>query len=234
VLEEGLTAQEIGIPPEDAQYIETRKFQREEICTLYRMPPHMVGILDHATYSNIEHQSIDFVVHTLRPWLVRIEQAINAFFFEDDREYFVEFLVDGLLRGDSVGRAQSLDIQRKAGVLHKNEWREIENRNPDPTDDVWLPAANNTAQPIDETGQPIEDNVDTEAPLPQDQAQLPVDPVTPLPDSVPPLLVAVKSASAVRCSADFRGQPCGRVIAELATPPYRLVCPRCKAVAEAA
>lgn len=220
ILEEGLKLHEVGVPPEDAQYIETRKFQREEICTMYRMPPHMVGVLDHATFSNIEHQSIDFVVHTLRPWLVRIEQAINQFFFADDPEFFVEFLVDGLLRGDAVARAQSLDIQRKAGVLHKNEWREIENRNPDPEDDIWVPAANNTAQPIDDTGAPIEDTPD---PVVQEPPAVSPDVVPPSPQ-----LVAVKSADGVRCTG------CRRLLAEVVTPPYRIVCSRCKAVTEAA
>ncbi len=67
--------QSIGIPPEQAQFLETRKFQTEEICRIFRVPPHLVANLDKATFSNIEHQSISFVVHTIRPWLVRLEQG---------------------------------------------------------------------------------------------------------------------------------------------------------------
>lgn len=67
--------QSIGIPPEQAQFLETRKFQTEEIGRIFRVPPHLVANLDKATFSNIEHQSISFVVHTIRPWLVRLEQG---------------------------------------------------------------------------------------------------------------------------------------------------------------
>ena len=77
VLEEGMKFQSIGIPPEQAQFLETRKFQTEEICRIFRVPPHLVANLDKATFSNIEHQSISFVVHTIRPWLVRREQGMN-------------------------------------------------------------------------------------------------------------------------------------------------------------
>lgn len=68
---------EIGIPPEDAQFLETRQFQLNEICRIFRVPPHLVGDLTRATFSNIEHQSIEFVVHTIRPWLVSWQQAIT-------------------------------------------------------------------------------------------------------------------------------------------------------------
>jgi HK97 family phage portal protein len=92
VLEEGMKFQPIGIPPEQAQFLETRKFQTEEICRIFRVPPHLVGDLERATFSNIEHQSISFVVHTIRPWLVRIEQSINKALFSDieKKEYFVQ------------------------------------------------------------------------------------------------------------------------------------------------
>lgn len=87
VLEEGMKFSPIGIPPEQAQFLETRKYQTEEICRIFRVPPHLVGDLERATFSNIEHQSISFVVHTIRPWLVRIEQSINkALFSEEERQ----------------------------------------------------------------------------------------------------------------------------------------------------
>jgi len=229
VLEEGLTPTPIGVPPEDAQYIETRKLQREDIASIYRMPPHMVGILDHATFSNIEHQSIDFVVHTIRPWMVRIEQAINNFFFPDG-EHFAEFLVDGLLRGDAQARAAALKIQHEEGVLTDSEWREIENRNPFKTDRRWSPAANYTADPIDEEGEPLEPPADQQPPdltllqggAPQAQ-QGPATPPAPS-GGTPPQLAVVKAAS-VRCPG------CSRLLAEQAAPPYRIACRHCKAVA---
>lgn len=132
VLEEGLDVKEIGVPPEDAQYIETRKLQREEVAQLYRMPQHKVGILDHATFSNIEHQAIDYVTGTLRPWLVRIEQGIKTAFLADEPDLYVEFLVDGLLRGDAKTRAEALATRWQHGTINADQWREIENEPPLP------------------------------------------------------------------------------------------------------
>lgn len=89
ILEESMTFTPISIPNNEAQFLETRKFQVEEICRIYRVPPHLVGNLDRATFSNIENQSIDFAVHTIRPWLVRIEQAMNrALFAENEKGHF--------------------------------------------------------------------------------------------------------------------------------------------------
>lgn len=134
LLEEGAGFQTIGIPPEDAQYIETRKFQMQEIARMYRVPPHMVGDLERATFSNIEHQSIDFVVHTIRPWLVRWEQQLKAQLFPSEvpgyRDLFVEFKVDGLLRGDTLTRMQAYNLQIQGGHLSPSEARDLENRNP--------------------------------------------------------------------------------------------------------
>lgn len=133
VLENGVTWQQVGIPPADAQFLETRKFQRTEIAALFRVPPHMIGDLERATFSNIEQQSIEFVTYSLRPWMVRIEKAVLRDLFRitaGKRSHFAEFLIDGLLRGDAYTRAQALAIQRQNGVITANEWREIENRNP--------------------------------------------------------------------------------------------------------
>lgn len=134
ILEEGIDIKEIGIPPEDAQFLQTREFQLEEIARIFRVPLHLVGDLKHATFSNIEHQSIEFVVHTIRPWLVRWEQAINARLLGETerRTYFAEHLVDGLLRGDAKARNEALAIQRQNGIINADEWREIENMNPQP------------------------------------------------------------------------------------------------------
>jgi HK97 family phage portal protein len=125
VLEEGMKFSPIGIPPEQAQFLETRKYQTEEICRIFRVPPHLVGDLERATFSNIEHQSISFVVHTIRPWLVRIEQSINkALFSEEERhKYFVSFLVEGLLRGDYESRMRGYSIGIQNGFMSPNDVR---------------------------------------------------------------------------------------------------------------
>lgn len=134
VLEEGMKASRIGIPPEDAQFLETRKFQVTEIARLYRVPPHMIADLDRATFSNIEHQGIDFVVHSLRPWLVRLEQAMARDLLSEAerRTYYFEFLVDGLLRGDTKSRYDAYAVGRQWGWLSADEVRERENMNPLP------------------------------------------------------------------------------------------------------
>ncbi len=131
VLEEGMTYRQVGIPPNEAQFLETRKYQTEEICRIYRVPPHLIADLDKATFSNIEHQSISFVVHTIRPWLVRLEQAMNkALLFPQERShYFIEFNVDGLLRGDYQSRMQGYATARQNGWMSANDIRRLENMN---------------------------------------------------------------------------------------------------------
>jgi len=143
VLEEGMQYKEIGIPPNDAQFLETRKFQLNEICRIFRVPPHLIGDLERATFSNIEHQSIDFVVHTIRPWLVRWEQAIQkALIPEEERAiYFAKFTVDGLLRGHFKTRMDGYAVGRQNGWYSANDVREFEDLNPIPEDmggDLYL------------------------------------------------------------------------------------------------
>jgi HK97 family phage portal protein len=140
ILEEGMKWTQIGIPPEDAQFLETRKFQVTEIARIFRIPPHMLADLERATFSNIEHQSIEFVVHTIRPWLVRWEQAFKRdLFLPGEREiYFAEFLVDGLLRGDIESRYRAYATARQWGWMSANDVRELENMNPIPGGDVYL------------------------------------------------------------------------------------------------
>lgn len=137
VLEEGMKFQSIGIPPEQAQFLETRKFQTEEICRIFRIPPHLIGDLERATFSNIEHQSISFVVHTIRPWLVRIEQSINKSLFSESekKEYFVSFVVEGLLRGDYESRMRGYSIGIQNGFMSPNDVRSLENMNPIPEEE---------------------------------------------------------------------------------------------------
>lgn len=134
ILEEGMTYKQIGVPPEEAQFLETRKFQVTEIARFFRVPPHMLADLERATFSNIEQQSIDFVTHSIRPWLVRIEQSVNFKLFgqEGAKKYFAEFVVDGLLRGDIKSRYEAYAIGRQNGWLSADDIREKENMNPLP------------------------------------------------------------------------------------------------------
>ena len=129
VLEEGMQYKAISLPPEDSQFLSTRQFGVNEICRIFRVPPHMVQDLEHATFSNIEHQSIDFVVHTLTPWLVRFEQAIvkDLLMEEEQDEYFPKFNVDGLLRGDYQSRMQSYATGISNGFLSPNDVHRLEN-----------------------------------------------------------------------------------------------------------
>ena len=131
VLEEGMKYQQIGIPPEEAQFLETRKFQIDEIARLYRIPPHMVGDLDKSSFSNIEQQSLEFVKYTLDPWVIRWEQSIQRALFlpQEKREYFVKMNVDGLLRGDYQSRMSGYAVGRQNGWLSSNDIREMENMN---------------------------------------------------------------------------------------------------------
>lgn len=138
ILEEGMAYKQTSIPPEDAQFLETRKFQISEIARIYRVPPHMLADLDRATFSNIEHLSLEFVNFTLRPWMVRWEQEIlRCLFTRDERKtYFAEFLVDGLLRGDIQSRYAAYHTAWQDGWINWNEIREKENLNPIPGGDT--------------------------------------------------------------------------------------------------
>jgi HK97 family phage portal protein len=147
VLEEGIKYHTIGILPDEAQFLETRKFQLAEICRLFRVPPHMIADLDRATFSNIEHQAIEFVQHTLRPWIVRYEQAVfKCLLSKEERQiYYARFNVDGLLRGDYQSRMQGYAIGRQNGWLSANDIRELEDMNPIEGGDVYLVNGNMTA-----------------------------------------------------------------------------------------
>ena len=132
VLEEGMSYKQIGIPPEEAQFLETRKFQINEIARLFRIPPHMVGDLEKSSFSNIEQQSLEFVKYTLDPWVVRFEQALKKSLLlpEEKKTHFIKFNVDGLLRGDYQSRMNGYAIGRQNGWLSTNDIRELEELNP--------------------------------------------------------------------------------------------------------
>lgn len=129
VLEEGMKYQPIGISPEQAQFLETRKFQINEIARIFRVPPHMVGDLEKSSFSNIEQQSLEFVKYTLDPWVIRWEQAISRALLRSDekKQYFSKFNVDGLLRGDYVSRMSGYATARQNGWMSANDIRELEN-----------------------------------------------------------------------------------------------------------
>lgn len=137
VLEEGMKYQQIGIPPEEAQFLETRKFQINEIARLYRIPPHMVGDLDKSSFSNIEQQSLEFVKYTLDPWVIRWEQSLQRSLLlpSEKGKYFIKLNVDGLLRGDYQSRMNGYAVGRQNGWFSANDIREMENMNPIPDEE---------------------------------------------------------------------------------------------------
>lgn len=128
VLEEGLKYVPIAISPEQAQFLETRKFQLNEIARIFRIPPHMIGDLEKSSFSNIEQQSLEFVKYTLDPWIIRWEQSLlkSLFTEREKREYFFKFSVDGLLRGDYKSRMEGFAIGRQNGWLSTDDIRELE------------------------------------------------------------------------------------------------------------
>ena len=129
VLEEGMKYTPIGISPEQAQFLETRKFQINEIARIFRVPPHMVGDLEKSSFSNIEQQSLEFVKYTLEPWVIRWEQSIQRTLLtqEEKSAYFVKFNLEGLLRGDYQSRMNGYATARQNGWMSANDIRELEN-----------------------------------------------------------------------------------------------------------
>lgn len=131
LLEEGMKFDKIGIPPEEAQFLQTREFQIEEVARWLRMPPHKLQHLQRSTYANIEHQSIEYVVDTLMPWLIRWEEEIQRKLIGvDNNTTFAKHVVQGLLRGDHTTRATYYQQMFMTGVLSLNEIRELEELNP--------------------------------------------------------------------------------------------------------
>jgi HK97 family phage portal protein len=145
ILEEGMKVEKIGIPPNEAQFIETRAHQNLDVARYFRMPPHKIGILDHATFSNIEHQAIEFYTDTIRPYLVRFEQALWRDLLSRDQQrtgIYFEYLADGVLRGDTPSRYQAFATARQWGWLSVNDIRKLENLEPIEGGDVYLQPLN--------------------------------------------------------------------------------------------
>ena len=137
VLEEGMKYTPISIAPEQAQFLETRKFQIDEIARIFRVPPHMIGDLEKSSFNNIEQQSLEFVKYTLDPWVCRWEQAMNRSLLNEKEKsgYFIKFNVDGLLRGDYQSRMNGYAVGRQNGWLSANDIRELENMDQIPDED---------------------------------------------------------------------------------------------------
>lgn len=129
VLEEGMKYTPISVSPEQAQFLETRKFQLNEIARIFRIPPHMIGDLEKSSFSNIEQQSLEFVKYTLDPWVIRWEQAITKTLLNprEKQQLFVKFNVEGLLRGDYQSRMEGYAVARQNGWMSANDIRELEN-----------------------------------------------------------------------------------------------------------
>ena len=155
VLEEGMKYTPISISPEQAQFLETRKFQINEIARIFRVPPHMVGDLEKSSFSNIEQQSLEFVKYTLDPWVIRWEQSMQRRLLSTDEKntYFVKFNLEGLLRGDYQSRMNGYATARQNGWMSANDIRELENLDRIPTEaggDLYL--INGNMLPLQQAG----------------------------------------------------------------------------------
>ena len=155
VLEEGMKYTPISISPNEAQFLETRKFQINEIARIFRVPPHMVGDLEKSSFSNIEQQSLEFVKYTLDPWVIRWEQALYRTLLseEEKKNYFFKFNVEGLLRGDYQSRMQGYATARQNGWMSANDIRELENLDRIPAElggDLYL--INGNMLPLESAG----------------------------------------------------------------------------------
>lgn len=171
ILEEGMKLHVFGITPEASQAIESRKFMVDEVARIFNMPPHMLKSLEHATYSNIEQQSLEFVKYTLRPWLVRFEQEYNTQLLKPVQQgrLFFEHLVDGLLRGDAAARHSAYTNGRQWGYYSANDIREFENLNPIEGGDIYMVPLNmvpadQIENPPEQEPTPIEDITDQVSP----------------------------------------------------------------------
>lgn len=144
ILEEGMTYARLAIPPNDAQFLETRLFQVRDICRWFRVPLHKVGDLEFATYTNIEQQAIEYVTDTLMPWCVRWEQQLQRKLFGVQSSYFCEHALQGLMRGDMAARAEFYSRMFGMAALSPNDIRELENASPiGPDGDTYFVQGNN-------------------------------------------------------------------------------------------
>ena len=144
LLEAGLKWEAIGVPPDDSQFLQSREFQIVEVCRWFNVPPHKLKDLNKTSYNSLEQMNVEFVVDTLRPWLVRWEQQLNRKVIrpKERGNFFFEHNVEGILRGDQASRYQSYSVGRNWGWLSVNEIREKENMNPVEGGDVYMQPMN--------------------------------------------------------------------------------------------
>lgn len=143
ILEGGLKWFQTSMTSEDAQYLETRKFQRSDLCGLFRMPPHKIGDLERSTFSNMENSNIDFYQSACMPYCVRMEQRyMKTLVKPDGKDYQVKFNANGMMRGDSTARASFYTAQIQNGAISPNEIRELEDMNPRDGGDIYLTPLN--------------------------------------------------------------------------------------------
>jgi len=162
ILEMGLQWKAMGMSSEDSQFLETRKFQLEEICRLFRVPMHMLQNTDRATFSNIESLGIGFINYSLVPYLTRIEQRINIGLVSEPKQgiYYAKFNAGALLRGDMKSRFESYATGINWGMFSPNDCLELEDRNPRPGGDVYLTPMNMTTKPENNSGKEDNKNAD--------------------------------------------------------------------------
>ena len=135
ILEEDMKFEKLGMPLEDAQFIESRKFTVSEMARIHGVPPHLIGDLEKATFSNIEEQGLNAVIYLFRPWIIRWEQVLNNKLFtgeEEQDKYYIKFELDGLLRGNMKARYEAYSIGLQQGFLNADEVRELEDMDPLP------------------------------------------------------------------------------------------------------
>lgn len=160
LLEEGMDIEKIGIPPDNAQFLETRQFQKRDIARIFRVPLYLLADVEKgSSYASIEQQSLDFLKYSIQPWLARIEQAVNNQLFtpESRKQYFAEFLIDSLLRADIQTRYQAYSTGINYGFLTINEVRAMENMNPSDAPEADQHFIQQNMMPIDQANQQ-EDN----------------------------------------------------------------------------
>jgi HK97 family phage portal protein len=180
LLEEGTDYQSIGMPLKDAQLLDEKKFSRTEICGIFDVPPHKIGDLERATFSNVEEQNIGWVVDCIGPWCVRIAASVNHQLFRNDPRYFAEHVLLGLLRGDVQRRFDAYTKGRQWGWLSINDVRKLENMNPVENGDEYLVPLN-----MRDASAPAPATASDPAPAAR-EADRPREAPVPVPDSAPP------------------------------------------------
>jgi HK97 family phage portal protein len=213
VLTGGLKPVEFGNTNQESQFLETRRFQIEEICRLYRVPGSLVGDLSRSNFANIEQQSIDFVQFTLLPWLRRFESAFKRDLLGDDDSHFVEFDTRGLMRGDAAARASYYSTLHQLGVASVNELRAWENLNPVEGGDARFTPLN--MQTLENASKQVEEK--PEPPIPAAS----VSEMVAVLGQVSGGTVAPESAKAIMMAAfpTLSDELAGRILAGVAGPP---------------